>query len=47
VELLLIYILYPEDYRLEMTKYTNYLQNKTNIESVIIPVGNGEEITIN
>ncbi len=39
-------MLYPEDYRPQMTKYANYLRNKTNIESVTVPIGNGEEITI-
>jgi len=39
-------MLYPEDYRSEITKYANYLRNRANIESVTVPIGNGEEITI-
>lgn len=39
-------MLYPEDYRPKMIKYANYLRNKSNIESVTVPIGNGEEITI-
>jgi caffeoyl-CoA O-methyltransferase len=39
-------ILYPEEYRSMMTKYTNYIKNKPNIQSMMIPVGNGEELTI-
>ena len=39
-------MLYPEDYRSEITKYANYLKNRANIESVTVPIGNGEEITI-
>lgn len=39
-------MLYPENYRPQMTKYANYVRNKNNIESVTVPVGNGEEITI-
>jgi caffeoyl-CoA O-methyltransferase len=39
-------MLYPENYQPQMTKYANYVRNKTNIETVTVPVGNGEEITI-
>jgi predicted O-methyltransferase YrrM len=39
-------ILYPEEYRSMMTKYTNYIKNKPNIQSMMIPIGNGEELTI-
>jgi caffeoyl-CoA O-methyltransferase len=39
-------ILYPEEYRSMMTNYTNYIKNKPNIQSMMIPIGNGEELTI-
>jgi hypothetical protein len=29
-----------------MTNYTNYIKNKPNIQSMMIPIGNGEELTI-
>jgi caffeoyl-CoA O-methyltransferase len=38
--------LYPEEYRQAMTKYINYLRNKTSLESVTVPIGNGEEIAL-
>ena len=39
-------MLYPEEYRPMMIDYTNYIKNKPNIESVMVPIGNGEELTI-
>jgi caffeoyl-CoA O-methyltransferase len=39
-------ILYPEEYRSMMTNYSNYIRNKPNIQSMMIPIGNGEELTI-
>ena len=39
-------ILYPEEYRSMMTNYTNYIKNKPNIQSMMIRIGNGEELTI-
>ena len=39
-------MLYPEEYRSMMTSYTNYIKNKPNIQSMMIPIGNGEELTI-
>ena len=39
-------MLYPEDYQLRMAKYANYIKSKSNVQSVMIPIGNGEEITI-
>jgi caffeoyl-CoA O-methyltransferase len=39
-------MLYPEEYRSMMTNYTNYIKNKPNIQSMMIPIGNGEELTI-
>jgi predicted O-methyltransferase YrrM len=38
--------LYPEEYRQAMTKYINYLRNKISLESVTVPIGNGEEIAL-
>jgi caffeoyl-CoA O-methyltransferase len=38
--------LYPEEYRHAMTKYINYIRSKTTLESVTVPIGNGEEITL-
>ena len=39
-------MLYPEEYQPMMIDYTNYIKNKPNIESVMVPIGNGEELTI-
>jgi caffeoyl-CoA O-methyltransferase len=39
-------MLYPEEYRSIMIDYTNYIKNKPNIQSMTIPIGNGEELTI-
>ena len=39
-------MLYPGEYRPMMIDYTNYIKNKPNIESVMVPIGNGEELTI-
>ena len=39
-------ILYPEDCVPEMTKYSKYVKNRSDVESVTVPIGNGEEITI-
>lgn len=39
-------MLYPEDYRPLMAKYANYVRSKPSLQSVTVPIGNGEEITI-
>ncbi len=39
-------MLHPESSIPEMTKYGNYVKKKPNVQSVTVPVGNGEEITI-
>ncbi|HYA82318.1 MAG TPA: class I SAM-dependent methyltransferase [Candidatus Bathyarchaeia archaeon] len=39
-------MLYPEDYRLLMLNYASYVRSKPYIQSVTVPIGNGEEITI-
>ncbi len=39
-------MLYPEAYRPLMTEYANYVRSRPSVESVLVPIGNGEEITI-
>jgi predicted O-methyltransferase YrrM len=39
-------MLYPEDYRSVMLEYANYVRGGPSVESVMVPIGNGEEITI-
>lgn len=39
-------MLYPEDYRPLMLNYASYVRSKPYIQSVMVPIGNGEEITI-
>jgi len=39
-------MLYPEDYRPLMLNYASYVRSKAYIQSVMVPIGNGEEITI-
>ncbi|MGI0089342.1 MAG: O-methyltransferase [Nitrosopumilaceae archaeon] len=39
-------MLLPEHFASEMTKYANYVRAKPNVQTVTVPVGNGEEITI-
>ncbi|HET7149673.1 MAG TPA: O-methyltransferase [Candidatus Nitrosopolaris sp.] len=39
-------MLYPEVYRPLMAEYANYIRSKPFLQSVTLPVGNGEEITI-
>lgn len=39
-------MLYPEKYRSEMKKYSRYIKTKPNAQTVTIPIGNGEEISI-
>jgi caffeoyl-CoA O-methyltransferase len=39
-------MLYPEDYRPLMSNYASYVCSKPYIQSVMVPIGNGEEITI-
>jgi hypothetical protein len=40
------FIVQTESSITEMTKYGNYVKNKSNVQSVTVPVGNGKEITI-
>lgn len=39
-------ILYPEHYRPTMRSFLKYIRAKPNIQSVTVPIGHGEEITI-
>lgn len=39
-------MLYPEKYRGEMKKFTDYLKINPNVRTTTLPIGNGEEITI-
>ncbi|QUC65663.1 O-methyltransferase [Nitrosopumilus sp. K4] len=39
-------MLYPEKYREEMKKFSNYLKNHQKVNTITSPIGNGEEITI-
>jgi predicted O-methyltransferase YrrM len=39
-------MLYPEEYRPLMKDYANYVRSKPFLQSVTVPIGNGEEITI-
>lgn len=39
-------ILFPPNYRPMMKKYTRHAQSRRNVQSVTVPIGMGEEITI-
>ena len=39
-------ILYPEDFRPEMKKFTEYIKSKPNVQTMTLDLGNGEEISI-
>ena len=39
-------ILYPEEYRSDMSKYVKNVQSNESVMSVTVPIGYGEEITI-
>jgi caffeoyl-CoA O-methyltransferase len=39
-------MLYPERYRSSMRKYAQHVHRKPNIQSITVPIGMGEEITI-
>jgi predicted O-methyltransferase YrrM len=39
-------MLFPPPYRLMMKKYARHVQSKHNVQSVTVPIGMGEEITI-
>jgi predicted O-methyltransferase YrrM len=39
-------MLFPPPYRPAMKKYARHVQSKSNVQSVTVPIGMGEEITI-
>lgn len=39
-------ILHPESCVPDMRRYSEYVQNKTNVRSVTVPIGNGEELSL-
>ncbi|PJC49983.1 MAG: O-methyltransferase [Nitrosopumilales archaeon CG_4_9_14_0_2_um_filter_34_16] len=39
-------MLYPEKYRQEMKKFSEYIRSNPNVRTTTSPIGNGEEITI-
>ena len=39
-------ILYPEEFRPEIKKFTEYIKSKPNIQTMTLDLGNGEEISI-
>ena len=39
-------MLYPEKYRPEMQKFHDHVEKNSKVISVIVPIGNGEEITL-
>jgi len=39
-------ILYPEKFRPEMKKFTDYIKSKPNVQTMTLDLGNGEEISI-
>lgn len=39
-------ILFPEEYRLDMSKFVKHVRNNESVFSVTVPIGNGEEVTI-
>lgn len=39
-------MLYPEKYRSEMKKFSEYIKKNPNLRTITSPIGNGEEITI-
>jgi caffeoyl-CoA O-methyltransferase len=39
-------IIFPEEYRLDMSKFVKYVRNNESVFSVTVPIGYGEEVTI-
>ncbi|HEX2557881.1 MAG TPA: O-methyltransferase, partial [Nitrososphaera sp.] len=39
-------MLFPEHYRPHMDKYARYVRRRQNVQSVTVPVGMGEEVTL-
>jgi predicted O-methyltransferase YrrM len=39
-------VLYPEEYRPSMSKYIEYIRKKDFVQSVTVPIGHGEEVSM-
>jgi predicted O-methyltransferase YrrM len=39
-------VIFPEEYRLDMSKFVKYVRNNESVFSVTVPIGNGEEVTL-
>ena len=39
-------VLYPEEYRPSMSKYIEYIRKKDFVQSVTVPIGHGEELSL-
>jgi len=39
-------ILFPKDYRAEMKNYISHIKSKYKLQTITVPIGNGEEITL-
>jgi len=39
-------MLYPEKFRVDMKKFSDYLKKNPKLRTITLPIGNGEEITI-
>ena len=39
-------MLYPEKFREEMKKFSDYLKKNPKLRTITLPIGNGEEMTI-
>lgn len=39
-------IIFPEEYRLDMSRFVKYVRKNESVFSVTVPIGNGEEVTI-
>ena len=39
-------VLYPEEYRPSMSKYVEYIRKKDFVQSVTVPIGHGEEVSL-
>jgi caffeoyl-CoA O-methyltransferase len=39
-------VLYPEEYRPSMSKYIEHIRKKDFVQSVTVPIGHGEEVSL-
>jgi len=39
-------VLYPEEYRPSMSKYIEHIRKKDSVQSVTVPIGHGEEVSL-